>query len=156
MANLDPTLSMLKDLTDAKGIPGNEREVREVMKKYITPYADEITTDGLGGLIAKKEGQANGPKIMLSGHLDEVGFMVKQIDDKGFIRFQTVGGWWSQVMLAQRVTVVTSKGESITGVIGSCYHQKQERSRLILKICLLISVQQVKRKLNHGAFVQVT
>lgn len=119
MANLDPTLSMLKELTDAKGIPGNEREVREVMKKYITPYADEITTDGLGGLIAKKEGQANGPKIMLSGHLDEVGFMVKQIDDKGFIRFQTVGGWWSQVMLAQRVTVVTSKGESITGVIGS-------------------------------------
>ncbi|NCU17029.1 M42 family metallopeptidase [Pallidibacillus pasinlerensis] len=119
MANLDPTLSMLKELTDAKGIPGNEREVREVMKKYITPYADEITTDGLGGLIAKKEGQANGPKIMLSGHLDEVGFMVKQIDDKGFIRFQTVGGWWSQVMLAQRVTVVTSRGESITGVIGS-------------------------------------
>lgn len=119
MANLDPTLSMLKELTDAKGIPGNEREVREVMKKYITPYADEITTDGLGGLIAKKEGQANGPKIMLSGHLDEVGFMVKQIDDEGFIRFQTVGGWWSQVMLAQRVTVVTSRGESITGVIGS-------------------------------------
>lgn len=54
MAKLDETLTMLKDLTDAKGIPGNEREPRDVMKKYITAYADEVTTDGLGSLIAKK------------------------------------------------------------------------------------------------------
>jgi putative aminopeptidase FrvX len=118
MTKLDETLTMLKELTDAKGIPGNERQVREVMTKYITPYADEVTTDGLGSLIAKKTGQEGGPKIMVAGHLDEVGFMITKIDDKGFLRFQTVGGWWSQVMLAQRVTIVTSKGE-ITGVIGS-------------------------------------
>jgi endoglucanase len=118
MAKLDETLTMLKDLTDAKGIPGNEREPRDVMKKYIEPYADEVTTDGLGSLIAKKTGQENGPKIMVAGHLDEVGFMITQIDDKGFLRFQTVGGWWSQVMLAQRVTIVTRKGD-VTGVIGS-------------------------------------
>ncbi|WP_191560651.1 M42 family metallopeptidase [Metabacillus idriensis] len=118
MAKLDETLQMLKDLTDAKGIPGNEREPREVMKKYITAYADEVTTDGLGSLIAKKTGKEGGPKIMVAGHLDEVGFMVTQIDDKGFLRFQTVGGWWSQVMLAQRVTIVTKKGD-VTGVIGS-------------------------------------
>ncbi len=118
MVKLDDTLTMLKELTDAKGIPGNEREPREVMKKYISPYADEITTDGLGSLIAKKVGKADGPKIMLAGHLDEVGFIITKIDDKGFLKFQTVGGWWSQVMLAQRVTVVTRKGD-ITGVIGS-------------------------------------
>lgn len=118
MVKLDETLSMLKDLTDAKGVPGNEREVREVMKKYIEPFADEITTDGLGSLIAKKTGKEGGPKIMVAGHLDEVGFMITQIDDHGFLRFQTVGGWWSQVMLAQRVTVLTKKGE-VTGIIGS-------------------------------------
>jgi len=118
MAKLDETLTMLKDLTDANGIPGNERQVREVMTKYISPYADEISQDGLGSLIAMKVGQENGPKIMISGHLDEVGFMVTSIDDKGFIRFQPVGGWWGQVMLAQRVTIVTNKGD-ITGVIGS-------------------------------------
>jgi putative aminopeptidase FrvX len=118
MAKMDETLKMLKELTDAKGIPGNEREVREVMKKYIAPYADEITTDGLGSLIAKKVGKEGGPKVMVAGHLDEVGFMVTQIDDKGFLRFQTVGGWWGQVMLAQRVTVVTRKGD-VTGIIGS-------------------------------------
>ncbi|MDQ1144802.1 putative aminopeptidase FrvX [Bacillus sp. SORGH_AS 510] len=118
MVKLDETLTMLKDLTDAKGIPGNEREVREVMKKYITPLADEVTTDGLGSLIAKKVGKEGGPKIMVAGHLDEVGFMVTKIDDKGFLRFQPVGGWWGQVMLAQRVTIVTRKGD-VTGIIGS-------------------------------------
>jgi len=118
MTKLDETLTMLKELTDAKGVPGNEKEAREVMEKYITPYADEVTTDRLGSLIAKKVGKADGPKIMVAGHLDEVGFMVTQIDDKGFIRFQTLGGWWGQVMLAQRVTIVTKKGD-ITGVIGS-------------------------------------
>lgn len=115
---LDETLTMLKELTDAKGIPGNEREPRDVMKKYIEPFADEVTTDGLGSLIAKKVGDANGPKIMIAGHLDEVGFMITQIDDKGFLRFQTVGGWWSQVMLAQRVTISTRSGD-VTGIIGS-------------------------------------
>ncbi|MCP1149555.1 MULTISPECIES: M42 family metallopeptidase [Bacillus] len=118
MTKLDQTLTMLKDLTDAKGIPGNERDVKKVMQTYIESYADEVSSDRLGSLIAKKEGNANGPKIMLAGHLDEVGFMVTKIDDKGYIRFQTVGGWWSQVMLAQRVTIVTKKGD-VTGVIGS-------------------------------------
>src|SRR5699024_4241921 len=63
-------------------------------------------------------GDENGPKVMVAGHLDEVGFMVTRIDDKGFIYFQTIGGWWSQVMLAQRVTIMTKKGD-VTGVIGS-------------------------------------
>ncbi|MEG0260914.1 MAG: M42 family metallopeptidase [Lysinibacillus sp.] len=119
MTQLDSTLQMFKDLTDANGIPGNERAPREVMKQYIAPYADSVETDNLGSLIAKKVGDENGPKIMVAGHLDEVGFMVTQIDDKGFIKFQTVGGWWSQVMLAQRVTITTRKGEEIIGVIGS-------------------------------------
>lgn len=118
MTNTDETLTMLKDLTDARGIPGNEKEPREIMKNYIQPYADEVYTDNLGSLIARKAGDKNGPKIMVAGHLDEVGFMVTRIDDQGFIYFQTVGGWWSQVMLAQRVTIMTAKGD-VTGVIGS-------------------------------------
>lgn len=119
MTKLDDTLTMLKELTDAKAIPGNEREARDVMADYIKPYADELTQDGIGSLVAKKVGQENGPKVMITGHLDEVGFMVTKIDKKGFLSFQTVGGWWSQVMLAQRVTIVTRDGQTVTGVIGS-------------------------------------
>ncbi|EMR05100.1 Putative aminopeptidase ysdC [Bhargavaea cecembensis DSE10] len=119
MVQLDEQLQMLKDLTDAKGIPGNEREPREVMKRYIEPFADSIGYDGLGSLIAEKKGDPEGPRVLVAGHLDEVGFMISKIDDKGFLSFQTVGGWWSQVMLAQRVTIVTRDGREITGVIGS-------------------------------------
>lgn len=54
MAKLDETLTMLKDLTDAKGIPGNEREVRQVMKSYIEPFADEVTTDQPGQFNCQK------------------------------------------------------------------------------------------------------
>ncbi|WP_066194628.1 MULTISPECIES: M42 family metallopeptidase [Gracilibacillus] len=111
-------LDMLKELTDARSIPGDEKEAREVMKKWITPYADRVYTDHLGSLIAEKNGDASGPKVMVAGHLDEVGFMVTRIDEKGFVYFQTVGGWWGQVMLAQRVTVLTKKGD-VTGIIGS-------------------------------------
>lgn len=155
MTKLDQTLTMLKDLTDAKGIPGNERDVKKVMQTYIESYADEVSSDRLGSLIAKKEGNANGPKIMLAGHLDEVGFMVTKIDDKGYIRFQTVGGWWSQVMLAQRVTIVTKKGD-ITGVIGSkpphVLSPEARKNRLRSQICLLISVHQAKNRQWSGAF----
>src|SRR5699024_12600486 len=84
----------------------------------IEPYADDVYTDNLGSLIAKKTGDADGPKLIVAGPLDEVGFMVTRIDDDGFVYFQTVGGWWSQVMLAQGVTIMTSKGDD-TGVIGS-------------------------------------
>ncbi|MCA0992478.1 M42 family metallopeptidase [Guptibacillus hwajinpoensis] len=118
MAKLDETLQMLKELTDANGVPGNEREPREVMKKHIESLSDEIMYDNLGSLIAVKKGNAEGPKIMVAGHLDEIGFMVTRIDDKGFLYFQTVGGWWEQVMLAQRVNVMTRNG-NIMGVIGS-------------------------------------
>lgn len=159
MAKLDETLTMLKELTDAKGIPANEKEPRQVMKSYIEPFADEVTTDRLGSLIAKKTGQADGPKIMIAGHLDEVGFMVTRIDDRGYLRFQTVGGWWSQVMLAQRVTVVTKKGD-ITGIIGSkpphVLSQEARKNRWILKICLSISERRTERKRWSGAFFRET
>lgn len=112
----DKVLLMLKELTEAPGVPGSEGPAREVMRKYITPYSDDVSTDNLGSLIAKKGNK--GPKVLIAGHLDEVGFMVTRITEEGFIKFQTLGGWWDQVMLAQRVTVHTRHGV-IEGVIGS-------------------------------------
>jgi putative aminopeptidase FrvX len=118
MSKLDSTLQMLKELTDANAISGHEAEAREVMGRYLEKSADRVYTDNLGSIIGEKIGAENGPKIMIAGHLDEVGFMVTRIDKNGFLYFQTIGGWWSQVMLAQRVTVMTKNG-NITGVIGS-------------------------------------
>lgn len=110
---------LLIDLTTARGVPGNEAEVREIFKSYAQPFAEDIFFDGLGSVIAKHTGEGGGPKIFISGHMDEVGFMVTKITEKGFIEFQTLGGWWGQVMLAQEVEIKTTEGKLIHGVIGS-------------------------------------
>ncbi len=115
---LDKRLQMFKELTEAHGAPGFEKEVRELMRKYIGKYTNEIVQDNLGGIFGVKRGLASGPTVMVAGHLDEVGFMVTRITDDGFIKFQTLGGWWSQVLLAQRVRILTKNGE-VEGVIGS-------------------------------------
>ncbi|MBP2259170.1 M42 family metallopeptidase [Virgibacillus alimentarius] len=110
------TLQLFKTLTELQGAPGNEHLVRNFMKSELEKYADEIIQDNLGGVFGVKKGE--GPKVMVAGHMDEVGFMVSQITEEGMIRFQTLGGWWSQVLLAQRVQIMTDNGP-ITGVIGS-------------------------------------
>src|SRR5690625_3749930 len=110
------TLEMFKELTELQAVPGDERLVREFMKKEMEPYADEVIHDNLGGIFGVKHGE--GPRVMVAGHMDEVGFMVTQITDNGMLRFQPLGGWWNQVLLAQRVQIMTENGP-ITGVIGS-------------------------------------
>ncbi|KRG16060.1 M42 family metallopeptidase [Lederbergia galactosidilytica] len=112
------TLTMFKTLTELPGIAGNEHAVRDYMRGELEKYADGIIQDRLGGIFGFKRGDEQGPTIMVAGHMDEVGFMVTQITDNGMIRFQTIGGWWNQVMLAQRVQVVTET-KKIDGVIGS-------------------------------------
>lgn len=114
---MDERFALVKELTEATGISGYEREVREIIRKRMEGLST-IVEDRLGSIICKKEGAANGPRIMLSGHMDEVGFVVKHITDGGFIKFQTIGGWWEQVMLAQRVVIKTRKGD-VPGVVGS-------------------------------------
>lgn len=112
------TLQLFRTLTEIPGTSGFEREVRRFVRKELEPYADEIIQDRLGSIFGVKHGNVNGPKVMVAGHMDEVGFMITSIADNGMLRFQTIGGWWSQVLLAQRVNVVTDNGP-IPGVIGS-------------------------------------
>ncbi|HEY1011386.1 MAG TPA: M42 family metallopeptidase [Herpetosiphonaceae bacterium] len=114
---MDQRLALMKALTEAPGVPGSEGPVRQIMQEALQPLGD-IVRDNLGSILARKNGAANGPKVLLAGHLDEVGFMVTRITDDGYLKFQTLGGWWEMVMLAQRVTVET-RGGPIVGVIGS-------------------------------------
>jgi endoglucanase len=114
---MDETLKLLKDLTDAPGVSGFEEPVRRVMREYMEPLG-EILTDNIGSIIGRKVGRAGGPKIVLAGHMDEIGFMVTRITEDGYLKFQTLGGWWDQVLLAQRVEVHTRAG-ALPGVIGS-------------------------------------
>ncbi|MGX9706199.1 Putative aminopeptidase FrvX [Laceyella tengchongensis] len=106
-------------LTQTPGAPGFEQAMRKVMRTYISEVTEEIVQDRLGGIYGVKRGTEEGPKILFAGHMDEVAFMITRITADGFLKFQPLGGWWSQVLLAQRVDVITRDGKRIPGVIGS-------------------------------------
>jgi endoglucanase len=110
--------NILKDLSMLNGVPGNEKQVRKYMEKKMDGLAD-ISFDNLGSIIGTKVGNENGPKIMVAGHMDEVGFLVTSITDEGYIKFTPAGGWWGQVMLAQQLEITASSGKLIRGVIGA-------------------------------------
>ncbi|MBW9353437.1 aminopeptidase [Citrobacter sp. EC_71] len=110
-------IELLQQLCEASAVSGDEQEVRSVLINALESGVDEITFDGLGSFVARKG--ERGPKVAIVGHMDEVGFMVTHIDEGGFIRFTTIGGWWNQSMLNHRVTVRTRTGAKIPGVIGS-------------------------------------
>lgn len=112
-------LEMLADFALTNGISGHEREVAQTFKNWVEASSDEITYDNLGSIIALKKGKENGPKVMLAGHIDEIGFLIKSIDDNGFLRLHPVGGWWGHVLPSKPVSVATRCGKSYVGVIGS-------------------------------------
>ncbi|OGO11416.1 MAG: peptidase M28 [Chloroflexi bacterium RBG_16_47_49] len=114
---MDFTLILLKELTETPGVPGYETQIRSVVRKYLAKYG-ELTQDKIGSVICRKTGTSEKPRIMLAGHMDEIGFMVKQITPEGFIKFLPLGGWFDQVLLGQRVIIQSKKGD-VVGVIGA-------------------------------------
>jgi putative aminopeptidase FrvX len=114
---MDFTLKLLKELTETSGVSGYETPIRSIARKYLEKYG-ELSQDKIGSVICCKQGTSESPRIMLAGHMDEIGFMVKQITPEGFIKFLPLGGWFDQVLLGQRVVIQTNKGEVI-GVIGA-------------------------------------
>ncbi|MFZ5988909.1 MAG: M42 family metallopeptidase [Bacillota bacterium] len=107
---------LLKELTELNGVSGNENEVRAFIKKEAEKYADEIRVDTMGNLICFKKGKSSQYKVMLSAHMDEVGFMVTGYGEGGVLKFATVGGIDDRILLGKRVLVGEKK---IPGVIGS-------------------------------------
>jgi endoglucanase len=107
----------LAELVETPGVPGAEQEVAHVLARRLQGIG-RISRDRLGSFICEKAGSATAPRVMLAGHMDEVGFLVKSITPEGFVRFLGLGGWWGHVVLAQRVMIQTRRGDVI-GVVGS-------------------------------------
>jgi len=108
--------SLLEKLSNAHGISGREGSVQEIIRQEISPLVDEIRVDSLGNLIATRRGER--PSIMIAAHADEIGLMTKHVDEKGFVRFICIGGWFDQTLLNQRV-LIHAKDRAVVGVIGS-------------------------------------
>ena len=108
----------LKELVEAPSPSGFEQPAQRVFRKHTEPFVDSLETDVMGNVIGRIDAAgADSAKVMLAGHCDEIGFMVKYIDENGFLFFAPIGGVDSHLVPGQRVSVHTATG-SIRGVVG--------------------------------------
>ena len=154
-AKLD--FSILKTLTELPGVSGRETAVREYLKNLLKDSADEIRTDALGNLIVFKKGSSN-KNLLFCAHMDEVGLMIHFVDERGFLRFVTVGGIDPRTLLAQRVRVQTKSG-ALLGIIDTKpahITTEADRGKALgvkeLFIDLGLSAEEAKKRVEPGAW----
>lgn len=112
------SLKFMEDLVNSFGPSGFEEEPARIVKDYVSGFSDRVYSDKLGSVIFETKGTSEGPKVLLPGHMDEVGFIVSSVSKLGFLTFNPLGGWFDQVLLGQRVVIRTDKG-MINGVIAA-------------------------------------
>ena len=124
---------LLKQLTEASGVSGNEKEVRDLIISEIKDHVDSYKVDRIGNIIAYKKGKSSDKKLMIAAHMDEVGLLVSEIDETGLVKFMTVGGIDKRILVSKTVRVGK---DSILGVIGAkpIHLQKREESKRALSL----------------------
>src|SRR3954470_21635349 len=136
-----PSVGFLKKLLDTPGPSGFEQAPARVWREEVKSFADDLQPDVHGNSIAALNGKGK-PRLMITGHIDEIGFQITHIDDDGFIYFSGIGGWDSQVLVGQRVLLLGRDGP-VHGVIGKkAIHQlkKDELDRVSKVIDLWIDI----------------
>jgi endoglucanase len=147
-------------LSEAAGVPGREERVRDILQRETQGLFDSVTTDPMGSLIATRRSRRGGAKrVLIACHIDEIGFYVKHVDDKGFVRVHNVGGFDTRNLLARRVLIQASSGEDLIGLMnpgGRPIHiAKEEDKKKIPEvgeflIDLCIPPDEVKKKVRIG------
>ena len=146
---------LLKKLSNAHGLSGSEGSVMAIVKRELKNHVDEIHDDPLGNLITVKKG--NDFKVMLAAHADEIGLMVKSIDEKGFLRFVTLGGWYPPTLYNQRVILHGAKGP-VPGVLGGKPPHKmdeEERKKGVKVDDLFIDIGARDREEAEAAGIEI-
>src|SRR5210317_634104 len=121
--------AFFKELVEAPSPSGFEQPAQRVIRKALADVADDIRTDVMGNVVAHIEGPEGAPRLMLAGHCDEIGFMIKYVDDQGYLFFAPIGGVDAHLVPGQRVTVHTKTGP-VPGVVGKRpIHQTEPQDR---------------------------
>ena len=150
----EKAVELLRELTDAHSAPGFEDEVRAIFVDELEDMGD-ISTDGNGSVFCENVDVEGGPRVLLTGHMDEVAFRVQNITHDGFIKFVTLGGWWPHVLLAQRVMVRTAGGSKVLGVVSSKpphFLPESERTKVLSTEQMFIDVGARNRADVEGNF----
>jgi endoglucanase len=139
-AQQDPVIQLLQALADAPGPPGFEEPVRKIMVERMKPFADKITYDGLGSVIAVQGN--SGPRVMVDAHMDELGGMIRRITPNGFLTMQMLGGWLDQALVDQRWIIIGSRGpvRAVTGIRDIHLAPQEERTRVYPRDSIFLDV----------------
>ncbi|UCG14959.1 MAG: M20/M25/M40 family metallo-hydrolase [Deltaproteobacteria bacterium] len=127
---MEDLLDLLEELSSCPGPPGGEEPVAHNIRRHLESNC-EIQRDGLGSLIAVKKGSRKQPRIMLSAHMDEVGFMLQNVTKEGYLRLQPLGGWIASHLPGQRLNVHGSKG-TVEGIVAAVppHFKKDQKTEL--------------------------
>jgi putative aminopeptidase FrvX len=136
----DRTVLLLQQLTDAAGPPGFEEPIRKVMVDAMKPLAGSLTFDGLGSIIATQGAQ--GPRVMVDAHMDELGGVIRRVTPRGLLTMQMLGGWLDQALVDQRWIIIGSKGavRAVTGIRDVHVVPADERTRVFSRDTLFLDV----------------
>ncbi|QZP37830.1 M42 family metallopeptidase [Halobaculum magnesiiphilum] len=111
---------LLRDLTESHGPVGYETEPREIVVREFERAVDRVRTDAMGNVVGTVEGDPEEPELLIAAHMDEIGFMVRHVDDDGFVRVSPLGGWNPEILRSARVRVHADDGaDPVDGVIGA-------------------------------------
>ncbi|MGI8857194.1 MAG: M42 family metallopeptidase [Thermomicrobiales bacterium] len=150
--------ALFERLTQTPGVPGREEQVRAIVREQLGALTDEVRTDAMGNVIGTKRGRDD-VRVMLAAHMDEIGFLVKYIDDKGFLRLQPLGGGVNPLnMVAQRVVITTATGAAVRGALQLARHSGPGETPPVPKheeffVDLGMSADAVKAAVRVGDFV---
>ncbi len=142
------SLKFLEEFCNAPGPSGFERVPTMLIKDYVEPYVTHLCLDKMGSLIFEKKGTADSPTILLPGHIDEVGFIISSISEEGFMTFNQLGGWFDQVLLGQKVEIMSRKG-LVKGVIAAKpphVLDPEERKKVVTKDNMFIDIGCTSKK----------
>ncbi len=121
--------AFLMRLLDTPAPSGFEEPAAQLVMEYAEPWADAVSVDSIGNVHVVVNAEAAGPRVMVTGHIDEIGFIVTRVDDKGLLRFEQVGGWDLAVPAGQRVRILTRNG-TLLGTVGKlAAHQLKDRTK---------------------------
>lgn len=131
----DVSFAFLRQLLETPSPSGSERAIQDVVRAWAKQYADEVTTDRHGNVIAVRHPARRSvttPRIMLAGHCDQIGLMVMHIDDNGFLYIQPIGGWDMQILLGQYLMICGNDGPVIGVVSRKATHllTNEERNKV--------------------------
>ncbi len=148
---------LIEKLCNACGVSGNEAAVRKIIKSEIENYADDITVDSMGNMIAFKKGKDSSKKVMLSAHMDEVGFIISGFTEKGFLEFKTVGGIDTRVIISKKVYVGENKIPGIIGIKAIHLQKRSERDTVPEISSLYIDIgaksrQEAEKRVSLGDY----